>query len=414
MKQAPKFSTIARMLGVLAAVSWGSAAYAQVALPPSTVDPDLLSARMAFPSPPLNVVTFRSFDRLFDSEPVRASSRPWLLSRGEKDFALKYTFDNKNLGLDDFMSRTYGNALVVVKDGRIVSERYRNGGDATSRYAVFSIAKSLVSMLVGIAIDRGEIASINDPITRYAPEFLGTAYEGVTLRDALQMKSGVDFNEDGAPFFNFLETVIAGNQQRCADFIKSAPRKHAPGTTFNYSSPETCVIARVLEKATGQRLSKYMEQHLWQVAGMEHPGYWVLDGKPGTGTAIANGGFSASARDLARVGQLMLDGGVAGKRRILSADWAARSTATDGEIGKKRGEGYGYQWWTLDEPDAFAGVGLHGQYLYVVPSQKLVIVKFSYWPTGWDEKLEEETLAAFKAIGDTAARDSGPATPSAR
>lgn len=414
MKQVPKFSAIAGMLGVLAAASWGSAAYAQVALPTSTVDPDLLSARMAFPSPPLNVVTFRSFDRLFENEPVHASSRPWLIPSDKKNFAFTYQYEGKSLGLDDFLSRTYTNAFIVVKNGHIVTERYRNGGDASSRYAVFSIAKSLVSMLVGIAIDRGEIASINDPVTRYAPEFIGTAYEGVTLRDALQMRSGVDFNEDGAPFFNFLETVIAGNQQRCADFIKSAPRKHAPGTTFNYSSPETCVVARVLEKATGRRLSKYMEQHIWQTAGMEHPGYWVLDGQPGTGTAIANGGFSASARDLARVGQLMLNGGVAGKRRILSADWVARSTATDGEAGKVRREGYGYQWWTLGEPEAFAGVGLHGQYLYVVPSQELVIVKFSYWPTGWDEKLEAETLAAFKAIGDTVSRGNELATPSAR
>ncbi len=405
MTKAPKFSSSAFRLGLFTAVFWGSAAYAQVALPPSTVDPDLVSARMAFPSPPLNVVTFRSFDRLFDSEPVRASSRPWLFPSDKQNFALSYQYDGKNFELGDFLSRTYTNAFIVIKDGRIVTEHYRNGGDASSRYAVFSIAKSLVSMLVGIAIEKGEIASIDDPITRYAPEFLGTAYEGVTLRDALQMRSGVDFNEDGAPFFNFLETVIAANQQRCADFIKSAPRKHAPGTTFNYSSPETCVIARVLEKATGQRLSKYMERHLWQVAGMEHPAYWVLDGQPGTGSAIANGGFSASARDLARVGQLMLDGGVAGKRRILPADWAARSTATDGETGKARREGYGYQWWTLENPDAFAGVGLHGQYLYVVPSQKLVIVKFSYWPTGWDEKLEAETSAAFKAIGNAVSSD---------
>lgn len=406
MTKTREFFAIASMFGALTAVPWGSAAYAQVALPPSTVDPDLVSARMAFPSPPLNVVTFRSFDRLFENEPVGASSQPWLIPSDKHNFAVSYQYDGKTLGLDDFLRRTYTNAFIVVKDGRIVTEHYRNGGDASSRYAVFSIAKSLVSMLVGIAIDRGEIASINDPITRYAPEFMGTAYEGVSLRDALQMRSGVDFNEDGAPFFNFLETVIAGNQQRCADFIKSAPRVHAPGTTFNYSSPETCVIARVLEKATGQPLSKYMEQHLWQRAGMEHPGYWVLDGQSGTGTAIANGGFSASARDLARVGQLMLDGGVADKRRILSADWTARSTATDGDSSTARREGYGYQWWTLGDPDAFAGVGLHGQYLYVVPSQKLVIVKFSYWPTGWDEKLEAETLAAFKAIGDTGSADS--------
>ena len=377
----------------------GSPANAQVKVAPSSVDPDLIAARMAFGLPPLNVVTLRSFDQLFETETVRASSRPWLLPGKNKNFGFQYQYDNKTLELNDFLNRTYTNALIVVKNGRIVTEQYRNGGDASTRYAVFSIAKSLVSMLVGVAIDKGQIASIDDPITRYAPEFLGTAYEGVTLRDALRMRSGVNFNEDGAQFFNFLETVIAGNQQRCADFIMSAPRKHVPGTTFNYSSPETCVIARVLERATGQNLAKYTEQNLWQPGGMEHPGNWVLDGKPGTGTAIANGGFSASARDLARVGQIMLDGGRAGKRRIVSAEWTARSTATDGESSKARREGYGYQWWTLGDPDAFAGVGLHGQYLYVVPSQNLVIVKFSYWPTGGDEQLEAETSAAFNAIG---------------
>ena len=414
MKHERTFCARVFKLAVITIAVCGSPAKAQVKVAPSTVDPDLIAARMAFGTPPLNVVTLRSFDQLFETEAVRASSRPWLLSRKNNNFEFQYQHDNKTLGLNDFLNRTYTNALIVVKDGRIVTEHYRNGGDATTRYAVFSIAKSLVSILVGVAVDKGQIASIDDPITRYAPEFLGTAYEGVTLREALRMRSGVNFNEDGAPFFKFLETVIAGNQQRCADFIKAAPRKHVPGTTFNYSSPETCVIARVLERATGQSLAKYMEQSLWQPGGMEHPGNWVLDGKPGTGTAIANGGFSASARDLARVGQIMLDGGRANKRRIVSAEWAARSTSTDGEAGEVRREGYGYQWWTLGDPDAFAGVGLHGQYLYVVPSQNLVIVKFSYWPTGGDEKLEAETSAAFKAIGSALHQTSKTVLPSKR
>jgi CubicO group peptidase (beta-lactamase class C family) len=363
------------------------------------VSNDLIAARMAFGQPPMNVLSLRSFDRLFETEAVRAVKRPILWERSGKPFKLEYQFEGKPLNMDQFLERTYTNALVVVHDGKIVAEHYRNGMTAKTPHATFSISKSLVSMLVGIAISRGEIDSIDTEITRYAPEFKGTAYEGVTLRQALQMRSGVDFNEDGAPFFAFLEKVIANNELRCADFIKTAKRLAAPGDRFNYSSPETCVIARVLERATGQALAAYMERHLWQPIRMEHGGYWVLDGKPGQGTAIANGGFAASARDLAKIGQLMLNRGQLGSKQIVPESWVAASTSTDGDAAKAQTDGYGYQWWTLGDPSAFAGVGINGQYLYVVPSQDLVIVKYSYWPTGGDEKLEAETLAAFQAIG---------------
>ena len=399
MRKTHNWSSCLGRIAVALAFACASGVSASSAPAEQKADDDLIAARMAFGQVPFNVVSLRSFDRLFEVDTVRKSNKPKRWPRADGKFELSYQVDGKALGLEDFMRRTYTNALVVVHDGKIVAEQYRNGMTAETQHATFSISKSLVSILVGIAISRGEIVSVDDQITNYAPEFKGTAYDGVTLKQALQMRSGADFNEDGAPFFDFLEKVIAGNEQRCADFIRLAPRAAQPGTRFNYSSPETCVVARVLERATGETLAKYTERHLWQPIGMEHDGNWVLDGKRGQGTAIANGGYSTSARDLAKIGQLMLDQGRAKNRSVVPATWVNVSTSTDGDPTKSQVDGYGYHWWTLGDPSAFSGVGYNGQYLYVVPSQKLVIVKFSYWPTGGDEKLEAETLAAFKAIG---------------
>ncbi len=375
------------------------------ASPASLVDPDLVAARMAFGAPPLSVVMLRSFDRLFEHRRIPPASAPSLLPQAAHRLDMRYVFDGATHDFDAFLARTHTNAIVILHDGRIVAERYRNGMAADDPHAIMSISKSIVSTLVGIALDRGDIRSLDEPIATHAPEFHGTAYAGVTLRQALLMRSGVSFDEEGEDFARFLETVIAGNSMRCADFIRHAPRVQPPGRLFNYSSPETCVIARVLERATGTPLADYMAEHLWQPAGMEHQAHWVMDGKPGEGTAVANGGLSMSARDLARFGQMMLDGGVLGSRRIVSERWVAEATATDGRPGVARTDGYGYQWWTTGNPEAFVGLGYAGQALYIVPSRRLVIAKLSYWPTGGDEVLEAETRAAFSAIAQALGPD---------
>ncbi len=364
----------------------------------AAISQDLLMARMSFALPPANVVLLRAMDQMFPFERVKPAGVPWRLGKRATPLEIVYQTNDNSRNLQDYLVRTRTNAMIVLKDGEIAFEGYFNGTDAHTRFGVMSISKSIVSMLVGAALARGDIENLDDPVTRYAPEYIGTAYEGVTLRQLLLMRSGVDFNEEGADFAAYMEKVIAGSQMRCGDFGKSLARAHAPGTTFNYSSPETCVLARTLEHATGQSLANLTERDLWQPAGMQHEAYWVLDGESGTGTAIANGGFNATAIDIALLGQLMLNGGRTADRQVLASDWVAQSTSTDGLPNQARRDGYAYQWWTQEKPSAFAGIGFAGQFLYVVPEERLVIVKFSYWPGGWDEQLEAETKVGFSAI----------------
>jgi len=356
----------------------------------------LMAARAAFSMPPLNVITFRSMREMFPIQSVAPSRDVLPLEVSGSTLSISYKYDGDVRSLDNYLVNTKTNALVVLKDGEVVHETYLNGSNVNSMFTVMSISKSIVSLLVGAAIDAGEIDGVDAPITRYAPDFAGSAYDGVTIAQALQMRSGVAFDEEGEDFNKYMNEVIAGNNLRCADFAKSLERVHEPGSVFNYSSPETCVIARVLENATGKSLATLTEKYLWGPAGMEHEAYWLLDGATGFGTAIANGGFNSTARDLARIGQLFVDEGKAGDQRVLSSEWLNESTTgypnADGHLR------YGYQWWLSPDGSVIVGQGYGGQFLYIVPKQALVIAKLSYWPSGWEAELEAETFAGFSAI----------------
>lgn len=361
-------------------------------------DAPLVAARLAFSEYPANVVNYYTMDRFFDVAPVPAAAPAAKFEDAGIAFSLEYKFRGENKGVEQYLADTYANALLILKDGKLVYERYRNGTDQDTRFATFSISKSIVSLLVGIAIERGEIEDEDVLITRYAPEYAGTAYDGVTLRQALLMKSGVGFDELGRMeiYGAYFNSVIARNEVRCADYAPRLGRVADPGKKFEYSSVETCVIARVLERATGQRLENYMAEHLWGPLGAERDAYWLLDGPQGIGEAISHGGLAVTARDLARVGQMVLDGGRYNDTQIVPQEWIERSTSTDGEAGGPQKDGYGYQWWTAAHSSAIMGHGFGGQLLFIAPEDGVVIVKYGYQPT--DQDVSPEEMAAFSAV----------------
>jgi CubicO group peptidase (beta-lactamase class C family) len=205
----------------------------------------------------------------------------------------------------------------------------------------------------------------------------------------------------------FEQAVMGGGN--VAAVIKSAPRTAGPGERFNYSTFDAQVLGWVLEAATGKSLAAYASDRLWRHLGADRDAfYWLTRARPRT--AIGAGSFNATPRDLARLGLLMAHDGVVGDRQVVPRDWVRRSRGSDlpqlavGALGPSGYDHYGYanQWWTLGGAcfDAFTGLGVHGQYLFVDPAADVVIVKCSAWPTQDDPARDLETVNALRRIAD--------------
>lgn len=348
----------------------------------------------------INSLTFRNMDTLFTTRSVPRSGPVWRLARDDHSLDFTYAFNGQRYTSEQFLDRTFTDALLVMKDGRIVSEIYRNNSDERTRFMGWSMTKSLISILVGIALDEKKIASLDDPIERYVPELEGGGYEGVTVRQILQMRSGVDYEErydfanPGLAASNHINALVK-NVTRFADPARTIKRAHEPGTTFAYKTLDTAVLGWLLERVTGTTVAAYMAQRLWEPLGTERDGYFIMDGPPGVGREFTGAGFNATLRDFARVGQMMLDGGRANGRQIVPADWAALSTRpTVGAATPSEG-GYGLQWWMLGD-SAYSAIGLQGQYIYVDPATRTVVVKLSHFPPG-DDAPSAETAAFLAA-----------------
>ncbi len=377
--------------------------------PPSTVSPAIQEARRHMLDPGINTLTFRSMERLFDTRQVSRAGPVWALPKNEVPLNFRYSVAGQSLPADEFAGRTFTNALVIIKRGRIVHEQYRNMSDERSHFASFSLAKSIVSMVVGAAVADGYIRSVEDPVGKYIPELKGSGYEKVPIRELLRMRSGVHYDERydfgvQSQAQQVHELAVVQNVRRFADLAPSLQLTRKPGEAFNYSTMDTAVLGWLIEKATRQSLSKYMSARIWEPAGMESYGFWIADGPPGVGREMSGMGYNATARDFARLGQLMLQRGRVGDRQILPASWVDEATASTA-IGADRQPiktsfelGYGYQWWTLHGTGSYTGIGLQGQFIYVDPATETVVAKLSHYPPGANDALEDEAFTFFRAV----------------
>ena len=325
---------------------------------------------------------------------------------------LTYRFDDRDHTLTELHRRTHTTAFVVLHHGRIVQELYPGAfAHPRRRMQLFSLSKSVTSILVGIALAEGAIGSLKDPMTDYRPDFRDTAYDGATLADLLDMSSGVGelevWDTPDSAIRAFERAVLTGGD--VTGIVRSAPRTAAAGERFNYSTFDAQLLGWVLEAATGKPLATYAGERLWSRIGAERDAYYGLS-RSEPRTAIGAGAFNATARDLARVGLLMAEDGMAGGRQLVPAEWVHRSRGSAsahlavGALGPSGYDHYGYanQWWTLGESGfhAFTGLGVHGQYLFVDPAAGVVIVKCSAWATEDDESRDRETIAALRRIAD--------------
>ena len=205
-----------------------------------------------------------------------------------------------------------------------------------------------------------------------------------------------DFDNPGVAAANHNNSLVL-NLTRFADAACAVGTKTRPGTMFEYKTLDTAVLGWLIENATGMTASAYMASRIWEPLGAELAGYFIMDGPPGTGREFTGAGFNATLRDYARLGQMILDGGVANGRRILPADWVSQSTAPG--YPETEAGGYGLQWWTVAHSNAFYAVGLRGQYIYIDPDSRTVLVKLSYFPPG-NEIAGRESLAFMRAASE--------------
>ena len=314
-----------------------------------------------------------------------------------------------DLGLDveAHMAQQRNAGLIIVQDGKIRLEKYALGYGAAGRWTSFSVAKSFTSTLVGAAVKDGYIKSLDDKVTTYIPGLRGSAYDDVSVRQLLTMTSGVKWNEDytdpksDVAQFN-LQKPVAG-EDITVSYMKTLPREAPAGSKWVYKTGETNLIGVLVSSATGKTLSDYLSEKVWRPFGMEQDAVWMLGP---TGHEISGCCISASLKDYARLGQFILNGGVAGGQKVLPDDWLPSATTKQADIDFP-GRGYGYQWWTNDD-GSFAAQGIFGQGIFIDPARKLIIASNGNWPTATDpEGVGRAREVFYKAVQAAVDRDAG-------
>ncbi|MEL1250456.1 serine hydrolase domain-containing protein [Aurantiacibacter gilvus] len=342
---------------------------------------------------------FRAMDRF----PALAEAR--VIEAGEATYPLPdgEPLDLGDFDLDAFMEQQKAASIVVVLDGEVVLERYGLDFDAEGRWTSFSAAKSLTSTLVGAAIADGYIESLDEPVTKYIPELVGSGYDGVTIRQLLTMSSGVRWNEDyqdpqsDVALFNEHESSEEG-VDALVDYMRQLPREAEPGTRWLYNTGETNMIGVLVRNATGKNLADYLSEKVWAPFGMEQDATWLLSS---SGSEISGCCIQASTRDMARFGLFAMGGGMAGGERVVPEGWFEEATTPVFDTGKY-GRGYAYQWWTYPE-GAYAASGLFGQGILVDPARNLVIASNSNWRNSNGEGGEGDERNRFYEVVQAAA-----------
>lgn len=308
--------------------------------------------------------------RIFENRTVEAGSPvPWSVSPrcNEKEVPEEAS---------RLMTELKTTAFLIVKDNRIIYEKYYKGYEKDSISNSFSAAKSIVSLLVGIALDEGSIRSINAPAGDYLPEFSQGPAAQVTIRDVLTMSSGIEWDESYSSLFSVTTKSYFGND--LDGLVRGLKVIEIPGRRFNYQSGSTQMLGLIVMKATGKTLSEYASEKLWRPLGAGKAALWSLDRKDGTEKAFCC--FNSTARDFARIGQLVLNGGTFAGKRVVSAEYIRQATSPAAWLTDDAGKPvdfYGYQFWIMHHRGLTIPMarGILGQYIIIIPQKKAVIVR---------------------------------------
>jgi len=329
---------------------------------------------------------FSHVEQIMDTQKVAHGSAAAPLPVLENPPALRYRFNGASYSVDDYLAHQRVTGLLILKDGRIVAERYQYERQAGTHFMSFSMAKSITATLVGIALRDGKIKSLDDTVEHYVPQLKGNPYQHVTIRNLLRMSSGVKFNythgtgsgEDSDTLNrNTLMQQGRGGVDALA-FVRETAA--AQGSTFHYSNGDTFVLGLVLQGALGkQSIAEYTAEKLWRPLGAEDNAAWVVDW---SGATAAHVGFSARLRDYGRIGLLWANGGMAQGQQIVDRDYLLDATdmarqppqlQPNGAVDYAMG--YGYQFWLTNfSRRTFSALGAYGQQILVQPDTGIVIV----------------------------------------
>lgn len=337
------------------------------------------------------IAGFRNIASIFPTRVIAAGTSATPLPRAAAPIeALRFEAAGKPLDIDGFMAANHVVGLIAVQDGQLLLERYAAGNTEDSLWVSFSVAKSVVAMLVGAAIQDGYIESTQEQVTDYLPRLRGTAYDDVSIADLLQMSSGVAWNEDYADPASDVNTM----PPNLVDLYRRLATKERVGTAgerFNYNTAETNLVGAVLRAAIGNNLATYLAHKVWRPFGMQAPANWMTHGPDGG--ELGGCCISATLRDYARIGLFALaDGVLPNGRRVLPEGWMAASTTPAPGYA-----GYGYLWW-LNGGGRFDALGIFGQSIHVDPARRLVVVTHSAWPTAIGDEFDKRRQAFLAAL----------------
>ncbi|MEM1397607.1 MAG: serine hydrolase domain-containing protein [Pseudomonadota bacterium] len=346
-------------------------------------------------------VGFRMMDALpalVKSRVIKAGDTPLVVEKGAP---LSLESD-----LDAMMEKQRIAGLVVLQGGKVRIERYGLDFGPGRKWTSHSVAKSFTSTMVGAAIKDGFIDSIDDPVSKYVDGLKGSAYDTVSVKQLMTMTSGVAWNEDyddpGSDVALFFDTEAAPGESAVVTYMKKLPRAHPAGKVWNYSTGETNLIGVLISEAVGKPLADYLGEKVWRPYGMANDASWLL----GTdGGELSGCCMQAATMDYARFGLLVLADGVVNGEKIVPEGWFEAATQKQVDYGAP-GEGYGYQWWTVDD-GAFQARGIFGQGIFIDPALDLVIAVNSNWTTalGRDEGERGSRETLYDAIREAVAAE---------
>jgi CubicO group peptidase (beta-lactamase class C family) len=400
--------TRAMIFAVTLAICGASVEPSQAPSGQSSNGGDLLAgARQVFDGkmlPRVEVATFEHSDTLFPVKIVehKGAVRPLRASAIHLK-GLQFKSGDTDYDLCDYLAYNRVAGLLILKNGEVVLEDYELGSNAGTRWPSFSMAKSVSSTLVAAAMQEGLIKSLDDPITQYLPEMKRGAYEGVSIRDVLQMSSGVKWDETytdpKSDRRKLLEAQLAQKPGAIIAYMNALQRAGAPGSIWNYSTGESFLVGALLERVTHKPLATYLSETLWVPLGMEKDATWWTESPGGMG--LSGSGLGATLRDYARLGSFVLNDGVVDGKPIVPEGWF-REAGSAHTIGGKKVD-YGYFWWPIPAGDpihqgAFQAIGIFGQHMYINPAEKLAIVVLSARPKPDSSSYPVSDTAFFAAV----------------